>query len=313
MGGFSFVGQRLVQLIPVAFGITLISFFLIHLIPGDPAVVMLGTHYTPQGAANLRHSLGLDKSVGEQYLIFLGNLAHGSLGNSVYYQQSVSSLILERLEPTLWLVIYAALLAILIAVPLAIVSAVYRDSVFDQLIRGTFVVTLAMPAFWVGIILILLLSINVHLFPVTGFGTSFPDHLWHLFLPSLTIALGFSAVLIRSLRNSILSVMHEDYVRTARAKGLRRGRVLFKHVLRNALLPTVTIFGVNIAFLMGSTVIIENVFAVGGIGQLLVSSILQRDYLVVQGITLLLAIVVVLINLVADVVYAFLDPRISYS
>jgi peptide/nickel transport system permease protein len=175
------------------------------------------------------------------------------------------------------------------------------------------VVTLAMPAFWVGIILVLLLSINVHLFPVTGFGTDFLDHIHHLFLPSLTISLGFSAVLIRSLRNSILTVMHEDYVRTARAKGLRRGRVLLRHVLRNALLPTVTIFSVNIAFLMGSTVIIENVFAVGGVGQLLVSSILQRDYLVVQGITLLLAVAVVLLNLLTDIVYAVLDPRISYA
>jgi peptide/nickel transport system permease protein len=313
MGSFSFVGQRLLQLIPVAFGITLVSFFLIHLIPGDPVAAILGNHYTPSGAAHLRHALGLDKSIGEQYLIFLGNLAHGSLGTSVYYQQSVISLIFERLEPTLWLILYAAVLAILIAVPLAILSAVYRDSVFDQIIRGAFVVTLAMPAFWVGIILVLLLSINVHLFPVTGFGTDFLDHIHHLFLPSLTISLGFSAVLIRSLRNSILTVMHEDYVRTARAKGLRRGRVLLRHVLRNALLPTVTIFSVNIAFLMGSTVIIENVFAVGGVGQLLVSSILQRDYLVVQGITLLLAVAVVLLNLLTDIVYAVLDPRISYA
>jgi peptide/nickel transport system permease protein len=312
MGGFTFVGQRVLQLIPVLFGITLISFFLIHLIPGDPVTAILGNHYTPQGARILRHSLGLDRSLGEQYLIFLGNLLHGSLGTSVYYQQSVISLIFERLEPTLWLVVYAAFLAVLIAVPLAVVAAVYRDTVFDQIIRGVFVVTLAMPSFWVGIILVLLLSIDVHLFPVTGFGASFTDHIRYLFLPSLTISLGFSAVLIRSLRNSILTVMHEDYVRTARAKGLPRRRVLFLHVLRNALLPTVTIFGVNIAFLMGSTVIIENVFAVGGVGQLLVSSILQRDYLVVQGITLLLAVFVVLINLVTDVVYAFLDPRISY-
>jgi peptide/nickel transport system permease protein len=174
-------------------------------------------------------------------------------------------------------------------------------------------VTLAMPAFWVGIVLILILSVKVHVFPVTGFGEGFVDHLWHLFLPAFTIALSFAAVLIRSLRNSILSVLRSDYVDTARAKGISGSRIMVRHVLRNALLSTVTIFGINIAFLMGSTVIIENVFAVGGVGQLLTEAILQRDYPVVQGITLLIAVFVVLINLFTDVVYALLDPRVSFG
>jgi peptide/nickel transport system permease protein len=313
VGGFSFIGRRLIQAIPVLFGITLVSFFLIHLIPGDPVAAMLGDHYTPKAAAALRHALGLDKPVWDQYLIFLGNVLHGNLGTSVYYSQPVSQIIGDRLEPTVWLVLYSAILAAIISVPLAIISALRHDGVIDQAIRSLFVVTFAMPGFWVGIVLILLLSIDVRLFPVSGFGDTFVSHLSHLFLPSLTIALALAAVLIRSLRNSILEVMHEDYIRTARAKGVKFRILMTRHILRNALLPTVTIFGVNIAFLLGSTVIIENVFAIGGIGQLLVSAILQRDYTVVQGITLLLAVAVVAINLLTDVVYALLDPRISYD
>lgn len=313
MGGFSFVGRRLLQAIPVLFGITLVSFFLIHLIPGDPVAAMLGDHYTPQAAAALRHAMGLDKPLWDQYLIFLGNLFHGNLGTSVYYAQPVLSIITDRVDATIWLVLYSALLSAVISTPLAIISALRSNGAIDQVIRTVFVLSLAMPGFWVGIILILLLSINLHLFPVSGFGTGIADHLWHLFLPALTIALAFASVLIRSLRNSILEVMGEQYVQTARAKGVPFRILLFRHVLRNAVLPTVTIFGVNIAFLLGSTVIIENVFAIGGIGQLLVSSILQRDYTVVQGITLLLAVAVVAVNLLTDIIYALLDPRISYG
>jgi peptide/nickel transport system permease protein len=313
MGRFGFVGRRLVQMVPVAVGITIVAFFLIRLIPGDPVTVILGSHYTAAGAAHLRAAMGLDKPLWTQYLYFMGNLLHGNLGDSVYYQQPVLDVVLARVEATIWLVVYAAVLAAVIAVPLATYAALHRDGVVDQIIRSTFMVTLAMPAFWVGIILILVLSVNLHLFPVTGFGDNPVDHLWHLFLPSLTIALGFTAVLIRSLRNSILTVLRTDYVDTARAKGLPWRLIMRRHVLRNALLSTVTIFGVNVAFLIGSTVVIENVFAVGGIGQLLVSAISQRDYAVVQGVTLLIALFVVAVNLLVDVVYALLDPRVSYD
>jgi peptide/nickel transport system permease protein len=313
VGGFSFVGRRFLQAIPVLFGITLVSFFLIHLIPGDPVAAMLGDHYTAQTAAALRHSMGLDKPLWNQYAIFLVNVLHGNLGQSVYYGQPVLSIITDRIDATIWLVLYSAILSAIISIPLAIISALRPDGAIDQGVRAVFVLALAMPGFWVGIILILLLSINFHLFPVSGFGSGFVDHLWHLFLPALTIALAFCSVLIRSLRNSMLEVMSEQYIQTARAKGVTFRILLFRHILRNAVLPTVTIFGVNIAFLLGSTVIIENVFAIGGIGQLLVSSILQRDYTVVQGITLLLAVAVVAVNLLTDVVYAFLDPRISYG
>jgi peptide/nickel transport system permease protein len=311
LGGFSFVGRRIIQSIPVLFGITLVSFFLIHLIPGDPVAAILGNHYNAKTAAALRKALGLNLPLWNQYFLFLGHVVRGDLGQSVYYAEPVTQVIGERLEPTIWLVCYSALLSAVISLPLAILSALRADGVIDQIIRAIFVATFAMPAFLGGILLILFLSIDIRLFPVSGFGDGFTDHLHYLFLPSLTIALALSSVLIRSLRNSILEVLNEDYIRTARSKGVRFRMVVLRHVLRNALLPAVTIFGVNIAFLLGSTVIIENVFAVGGIGQLLVSAILQRDYPVVQGITLVLAVAVVLVNLLTDVAYAVLDPRIS--
>lgn len=300
-------------MVPVAVGVTIIAFFLIRLIPGDPAVAILGVHYTTAGAAHLRAALGLDKPIWVQYLFFMGNLLHGNLGTSVYYNQPVLGLVFERLEPTIWLVLYAAVLAAAIAVPIAIFAALHRDSIADQLIRSTFTVTLAMPAFWIGVILVLVFSVNLRLFPVTGFGDTVQSHLWYLFLPALTIALSFGAVLIRSLRNSILTVMRSDFVDTARAKGLPGHLVMRRHVLRNALVSTITIFGVNIAFLLGATVIVENVYAVGGVGQLLISAILQRDYNVVQAITLLIAVAVVAVNLLTDVAYAVLDPRVSYG
>jgi peptide/nickel transport system permease protein len=311
VGRFSFVIPRLIQLIPVAVGITIITFFLIHLIPGDPVAALLGDHYTPAGAKALRASLGLDKPLWNQYLIFLGNLAQGNLGDSIYYQEPVRDLIFSRIEPTIWLVVYSAVLAALISIPLGMLAALKRDSIIDQVIRGFFLVTVAMPAFWVGIILILIFAIHFSIFPVSGFGDSNFSHLEYLFLPALTIALSLGAILIRSLRNSMLAVLSADYVDTARAKGLPRRIILGRHVLRNALLSTLTIFGVNIAFLMGGTVIIENVFALGGIGQLLVSAIQQRDYAVVQGITLLIALFVILINLATDVAYGLLDPRVQ--
>jgi peptide/nickel transport system permease protein len=274
---------------------------------------MLGNHYTLATAKQMRAYLGLDQPLWTQYGLYMAHLLQGNMGTSIYFQQPVTSIIFGRLAATLWLVVYAGILAGLIAVPLAILSATRRNGPTDQAVRVVFMVALAMPAFWTGVVLILILGVKAGVFPVSGFGSSIPDHLYHMFLPSLTIALGFSAILIRSLRNSILLVLRADYIEAARAKGLPGRSVMFRHVLRNALLPTLTIFGVNIAFLMGSTVIVENVFALGGIGQLLVSSILQRDYAVVQGITLLLAAFVVAINLLTDVLYTLFDPRVSYD
>ena len=313
MSRFGFVGGRTLQAIPVILGVTIISFFVLRLIPGDPTTVMLGTHWTPARAAQLRENLGLNKPVWTQYYLFMDHLAHGNLGDSVYYRSPVAHLISQRLPVTLWLAAYATIIAVSISIPLATISALRKNGVVDQSVRATFLVTFAMPPFWVGLILILLLSLHLHVFPVSGYGSGFFGHLYDLFLPSLTIALGFSAILIRTLRNGILGVLRADYIDTAKAKGLSRQRLLRRHVLRNAMLTAVTVLGVNLSFLIGSTVIIENVFALPGLGQLLASSIFTRDLSVVQGITLVFGILVVLINLLTDVAYAALDPRVAYD
>ena len=313
MSRFGFVGGRTLQAIPVVLGVTIISFFVLRLIPGDPTVVMLGTHWTPARAQQLQHSLGLNKPVWDQYYLFMNHLFHGNLGQSLYYRAPVAHLIAQRLPVTLWLTIYATVLAIMISVPLATISALRRNGVIDQTVRGTFLLAFAMPPFWVGLVLILLLSLHVPIFPVAGYGSGFFGHLYDLFLPALTISLGFAAILIRTLRNGILGVLNADYIDTARAKGLASGRLLTRHVLRNAMLSAVTVLGVNLSYLIGSTVVIENVFALPGLGQLLASSITTRDLSVVQGITLVFGVLVVAINVLTDIAYAALDPRVAYD
>jgi ABC-type dipeptide/oligopeptide/nickel transport system permease component len=311
MARYSFVGRRLLQLIPVLIGITIVTFFLLRLIPGDPALQILGQHYTKAGAVEVRHSLGLDRPLWQQYLLFLQHLLQGNLGESITFKQSVRSVISERLPPTLFLVAYITILATIVSVPAGILSALRRGGVFDETARVTTLVGFAMPPFWLGIILILIFSIHLQLFPVNGYGTTFTDHLYHLFLPALTIAIGFSTIIIRTLRSSTLAVLASDYVDTARIKGISRLAVLRRHVLRNAIVSVVVVFGINLAFLIGGTVIIENVFGIPGVGRLLVDSVSTRDYPVVQGVTLVFAFLVVAINLLTDVVHAALDPRVA--
>src|SRR6478609_1010231 len=295
MARFSFIGRRLLQLIPVLFGITLITFFLLRLIPGDPALQILGQHYTPAGAKVVRHSLGLDEPLWRQYLLFLQHLFQGNLGDSITFKQSAGSVIAERLPPTLFLVAYAATLALLVSIPAGVISALRRGGIFDQTARITTLVGFAVP---------------LQLFPVNGYGNTFVQHLDHLFLPAATIALGFSTIVIRTLRSSTLEVLSSDYVDTARIKGISRFAVLRRHVLRNAIISVVVVFGINLAFLISGTVIIENVFGIPGVGRLLVDSVSTRDYPVVQGVTLIFAFLVVAVNLVTDVVHASLDPRV---
>jgi peptide/nickel transport system permease protein len=311
MARYSFVGRRLLQLIPVLIGITIVTFFLLRLIPGDPALQILGQHYTKAGAVEVRHSLGLDRPLWQQYLLFLQHLLQGNLGESITFKQSVRSVISERLPPTLFLVAYITILATIVSVPAGVLSALRRGGVFDETARVTTLVGFAMPPFWLGIILILIFSIHLQLFPVNGYGTTFTDHLYHLFLPALTIAIGFSTIIIRTLRSSTLAVLASDYVDTARIKGISRLAVLRRHVLRNAIVSVVVVFGINLAFLIGGTVIIENVFGIPGVGRLLVDSVSTRDYPVVQGVTLVFAFLVVAINLLTDVVHAALDPRVA--
>ena len=297
----------------VVFGITVIVFFMVHLTPGDPARIYLGTRATDAAVANLHHQWGLDRPLPQQYGLFMGRLIRGDLGTSLLYQSSDARLILDRLPSTLWLLSYSIILSLLIAVPLAAISATKKDSLRDHTIRLGSVISLGMPSFWVGIMLILVLGVDIHLFPVGGYGNGVLGHLWSMFLPGLTIAIAVSPLLLRSLRASMLNVLDADFVATARSKGIPRRKILVSHVLRNAIIPMITVLGVNVSFLIGGTVVVEKVFALPGLGNLMLQAILARDFPVVQAVTLVFAVMVVLVNLMTDVVYSLLDPRVRFD
>jgi peptide/nickel transport system permease protein len=308
-----YIIRRLVQMVPVVLGVTIVVFFMLRLVPGDPATIMLGNRATPENVAHLKKSVGLDKPLLVQYGYFMKNMAKGDLGESIFYRQPVLSLIWDRVPKTLFLTVYATILALLITIPFGLLSALKKDRWPDQVIRGFLLISLSMPSFWVGLMLLLLFSVRFHVFPTAGWGTGFFGHLHALFLPAFTLSMAMSAVLVRTLRNAILEVLSTDYVRTARAKGLASRTVYTWHVLRNSALSTVTVLGIYFASLIGGAVIIETVFAVPGLGQLLLKAIFSRDYPIIQGSTLLFGIVVIVINLLTDLSYALLDPRVSYD
>ena len=245
-----FILQRLVQLVPVLFGIVVVVFLFIRLIPGDPALVMLGSYATEDSLAALRADLGLDRPIWTQFAIFFGHLLEGRLGDSLVFRRPVLEVVLERLPATASLTVYAVVLSLLICVPLAVVSALRENSPLDQAIRSVTTLALSMPYFWLGLNLLILFAVIVPVFPVAGYGTTFGERLWHLFLPALTIALHLGPTLMRTLRATIIEVMQAPHVEFARTKGLPRGKLIRRHVLRNGLMATVTILGVNIGWLL---------------------------------------------------------------
>ena len=283
---------------------------LLRVLPGDPASLLIGARGSQADVELLRHQLGLDAPLWQQYLTFLEDMLGGSFGQSIVQRRPVSLTIIERLGPTLALVAYATLLAIVITVPLATVAAMKRGRFVDFVIQAVFVALMSMPAFWLGVLLILLFGLKLPLFPVSGYGEGFIGRLWHLFLPALVIAIGTSALTIRSLRSSLIAVSSAEFVDTARSKGLTESQVLVRHMLRNSLISTVSVLSVHTSWVIGSTVVIEAVFALPGLGQLLVSSIFSRDYPVVQGLTVTFAALVMAISVITDLVYAAIDPRI---
>src|SRR5260370_18384309 len=313
VGRMTFVIRRLLMLVPVAVGVTIIVFLMSHLIPGDPAGTILGIHATPQAIAILHEQWGLNRPLIDQYWLFMDRLLNGNLGQSLFYGTPAAGIITGRLAPTLWLLVYAAALAVGISVPLAMIAASRQNGLRDQVVRAVPLVGRGMPPFWLAILLINGLAIKVRLFPVSGYGSGFAGHLHAMFLPALTAAIALAPVVIRSLRASMLNVLGADYITTARSKGVPSSRLFLRHVLRHAVIPAVTVLGINIGFLIGNTVIIENVFAIPGVGQLMINSIFQRDFPVVQGVTLVFAVLVVLINLLADISYAALDPRVRFD
>lgn len=306
-----YLAGRLLQIAPVLFGVSLIVFLLVRLIPGDPAISILGSRATPELVARVRDQLGLDLPMWQQYLNYLGNALHGDFGVSFFYQTDVSSLAGARIPLTLLLIGYSTLLALVFAVPFATLAATRRGGLVDQAIRLVFTTALSLPSFWLAIILSLLLGVRFRIFPIAGAGTGGLDTIWHLTLPAITIALSIAPILVRSLRSSLIEVLGSDYVVTGRAAGLRRSTLLWSYLLRNSLLPLVTILSINVGWLIGGTVIVEQIFGLPGLGSLLITSITTRDYSIIQMVTLILAFLVIAVNLLTDLSYAALDPRVS--
>lgn len=313
MGRAAYIRRRLFLMIFVVFGVTIVIFGMVHFLPGDPAALLLGDRATVQNIASLREQLGLNRPLPEQYWLFISGLARGQMGTSLMFSQPVNQMVLSRLPITIGLAVYAMVLAALITLIFGLLAAVNKGRWIDQVIRVVFLFILTTPNFWFGILLILVLSLALKWFPVAGFGATLPEHIWYLFLPALTLGLQLSAVLIRNLRSQVIVTLRSDFVRTANAKGLPEPLVLVRHVLRNALLSTVTIFGLQFGFLVGGALVIETVFAVPGLGQLLFTSISSRDYPVVQAITVVTAVLVIVVNLLVDLSYSFLDPRVTYE
>jgi peptide/nickel transport system permease protein len=307
----SYIGYRLIQMVPILLGLTILVFLLIHLIPGDPARAMLGPRAPNAAVIRLDHQWGLDEPVPLQFGHFLNRLAHGNLGTSLTYDEPVTQMISDRLAPTLWLIGYAAVLTVILTIPLAVLAATHPGRLPDHVVRLVPLLGLGMPSFWVGILLILGLAIKTGWFPVGGFGDGFLGHVQAMFIPGLTVALAIVPFTIRSLRTALIEVLNSDYIVTARAKGLPERRVLSAHAVRNALIPAITVLGINIGWMVGNTLVVEKIFALNGLGALMIDSILNRDFPVVQGITLVFGILVVLVNLTTDVVRSLFDPRLK--
>jgi peptide/nickel transport system permease protein len=296
----------------VLWGVTLVVFLLIHFVPGDPGRAVLGTKASPAAVAHLDHQLGLDRGIASQYGHYMGDLVQGNLGRSITAFATVTSLIGSRLVPTLALVAYAIAVAIALAIPLALIAALRANRLPDHLVRLVAVVLYAIPAFWFGLMLAVLFGLKWKVFPTSGYDGSFPMGLIRtLTLPAVTIALFVAPVIVRVLRTSLIESLGSDFAQAARARGLGSRRVLTRHVLRSSLTATVTLLGVSIGQLVGLIVVVEQVFAFPGLGSLLVSSVLSRDYPTVQGVTLIFALLVVVANLAADLMYVVLDPRVK--
>ncbi|MCB8882185.1 ABC transporter permease [Acidisoma cellulosilytica] len=309
----TYILRRLLLMIPVALGITLAVFLLVRLIPGDPARAILGIHATPALMAAVRARLGLDRSIGVQYLLYLKSLVQGDFGISYYYGQPVARLVLNRMVPTLVLLLYSTVISLVIAVPAGILAATQQGRGADHVLRVVATAGLGLPSYWTGFILILLLAVTFHLFPIAGYGNTWGARLYNLFLPSLTCALNVAPLVMRALRTSLGEALGAGFIDTARAKGLPGRVVLLSHALRVAILPALNVLGLNIGFLVGNTVLVENVFAVPGLGQLMISSIGTRDYPTIQMVTLMFGIIVVLIYLITDLGQIMLDPRVRRS
>jgi peptide/nickel transport system permease protein len=312
----TYIAKRLLLMIPVLFGISLIVFFIMALIPGDPALAILGSYATPENVAKLRAEFGLDQPLIQQYFTWLGNVLHGDFGRSYSLNRPVIDEVLERLGPTLLLAGTSLLLCTIFGLITGVISAVKQYGWQDKLLTLCVLIGISTPSFWLGLILILIFAVQLKWFPASGMyaiygGGDLPDLLAHLTLPAITLAVVATSVIARLTRSAMLEVLRQDYVRTARAKGLREGKVIYKHAFKNALVNIIPVIGIQAGFVIGGAVYIETVFQWPGIGRMLVTAITTRDILLVQGGVLVVATCYVLFNLIADVLQRMLDPRLE--
>ncbi len=304
-----FIGRRLLQTVPVLIGISLVSFLLIILIPGDPARLVLGARATEDAVAALRHDWGLDRPMLAQYASYIGNILTGDLGDSMKFRVPVLDLILQYLPRTLFLIGYVLVLTLPATVVMAVVAAQNEGRWPDQLIRFVSVLGMTIPVFWLAVLFARFFGITLGWFPVSGYGEGYADHLHHLFLPAVSTALWLVPLLTRNLRTALIEQMEADYVAASRAKGLPESHIFRRHILANSILPTLNLLGVMIAFMIGGSVVVEMVYAVPGLGALMIGSVLGRDYFVIQGLTLVYALATVLVTLAIDVLTNLIDPR----
>jgi peptide/nickel transport system permease protein len=312
----AYLFRRLVYLFPVMLIVVSIVFLLIHLIPGDPAAVMAGADASPEIVANMRESMGLDRPLYQQYGWWLLRTLQGDLGRSIFLERPVTTAIAERLEPTILLTAMSLIVALIIGIPAGILSGVHPNTWLDKGMMVIAMLGVSIPAFWLGLNLIYLFSYKLRLFPPGNYvslSSSITTGIYYMLLPSFSLGFGQSALIARITRSCMLEVLAQDYIRTARAKGLSEKVVVYIHALRNALVPTSTVVGITIAVLMGGAVITETVFNIAGVGRLVISSVLRRDYPVIQGIILFIALVYVVMNLLVDMLYCLIDPRIRYD
>jgi len=310
-----YILQRLAGMLAVMFAVVTIVFIIVRVAPGDPAAVMLGPDASAQDISQLRARLGIDQPLPIQYALFLGQLIRGDLGESIFLNRPVLSALADRAEPTFFLTLFAIAIASVIAIPIGILSAYRRGSLFDQATTTVAMLAASIPSFWLGLLLIQYFAVRFGIFPVSGYGgpgASLATRLYHLVLPAFALGIVSSALILRFTRASMLDVLNDDYVRTARSKGMGEFRVVMKHAFKNALIPVLTVIGLTAALLVSGAVVTETVFGLPGIGSLVVSAVLRRDYPVIQGALLIIAALYVLINFVIDMLYLVIDPRVKY-
>lgn len=311
----SYILKRLLGMVVVIFLVLTIAFIIVRLAPGDPAALMLGPEATPEDAAELREQLGLDRPIVIQYVTFLTNALQGDLGTSIFFNQPVTEVLARRAEPTIFLSLFSLLIALVIATPIGIYAAYRRGSLADQTAISTAMLAASVPSFWTGLMFQRYLATELGWFPASGFGgpdADFLERMGHLVLPSIVLGIVNSALILRFTRASMLDILGEDYIRTARSKGMGERRVVLRHALKNAAIPIITVIGLTFALLVSGAVVTERVFNIPGMGNLVVSAVLRRDYPIIQGTLIVVATLYVIINLLTDLLYLVVDKRVKY-